>query len=139
MKKTASVLMSLLAFAGGMLGCDREEENSYTPCECEGKQIIKILKDEPAYIVKGCYDYFNRVESFSIVLINQPLLEGLYISQELFPCGDIPEEYKADSILVLISGNITDCVAGNQCLMAPNVRIIPTNLFELTSIKRAKK
>jgi hypothetical protein len=98
-------------------------------CKCEGKIIIKVLKDEPASIVKGCFEY-HRVDSFSFSLVNEPeAIAGI------FPCNEIPKEYRIDGLPVLISGNISSCKVFNACLMAPNVKLAPINIIELTDIK----
>jgi hypothetical protein len=99
-------------------------------CECEGKEIIKVLKDEPAYVVKGCFEY-NRVDTFSLELVNEK--EEII---DIFPCVEIPKEYQMEGLSVLISGNIMDCMEVNECLMSPYIYLLPTNMFELTDIKR---
>jgi hypothetical protein len=128
MKKMLFILLSVTILCCNN-NSDEITDNNDVSCECDGKKIIKVLKDEPAYIVKGCFEY-HRVDSFSFDLINeQEAVIGI------FSCNEIPEEYRIEGLAVLISGNISSCVAFNGCLMAPNVKLAPTNIFELTDIK----
>jgi hypothetical protein len=49
------------------------------------------------------------------------------------PCNEIPSKYRIDGTSVLISGNITNCL--QVVCSAPNIKLAPSNLFELTTIK----
>jgi len=123
-----------MAAASGV-GCGEKDDTSSNVCDCEDKQIIKELVEDSAIIIKGCFNYFDQVDSFSIQLLHKPQYEEFYISQELYPCNGIPEQYKVDNLQVLISGKIFDCMKFNGCFVSPDVKLSPVNIMELTSIK----
>ncbi len=104
--------------------------------ECENKTILTILKNEPAYIKKGCFNFFAKEDSFAIELVNKPY--GAY-KNLIYPCEGVPENFRVEGLHVLISGNLFKCGKFNTCFSAPNVRLIPTNIFELKTIKIATK
>jgi hypothetical protein len=112
------------------------DDTSSNIAECnKNRQIVKVLKDEPALIKKGCYDYCNKVDSFTIVLINQPSDVHFYIS-EIYPLGGVPKEYQIDNLYVLVRGTILYCEKKNNCTL-PQHRAgnSGTYMFELNSIK----
>lgn len=101
---------------------------------CNDTTILAVLKDEPAYLHRGC---FSESNSFYINLVNKPY--GVY-RNSIYPCNGIPEEFRIDSLSVVISGNIFRCVKSNPCFPSkPNIRIAPTNIFELKTIKISSK
>lgn len=102
--------------------------------KCNDTTILAVLKDEPAYLNRGC---FSESNSFYITLVNKPY--GAY-SNSIYPCNGIPEKFRIDSLSVLVSGNIFRCVKYNPCFPSkPNIRIAPTRIFELKTIKIASK
>jgi len=102
---------------------------------CENKAILTVLEDEPAVVQKGCYNYFDKVDSFTIVLLNQPNGTYYYV-REVYPLEGIPEEFRIDNLYVLISGNILRCEKVNSCNPpSPQVGKQGTNMFELKTIK----
>jgi hypothetical protein len=109
--------------------CGKEDNgNTDNNCaSCEGKEIIKILIDEPAHVRQCPRDPIV----FSFELNNQ--YEGIF---GILPCNEIPLEYRIDGTPVLISGNITNCL--QIVCGAPNIKLAPSNLFELTTIKSNK-
>ena len=100
--------------------------------ECANAAILIVLRDAPAYIRKGCFGFFNRVDSFAVELVNKP--SG--INHLIYPCGGVPENFRIDGLSVLVSGNILDCRRFNQCFAAPNVRLAAQNILELKTIRR---
>jgi hypothetical protein len=92
------------------------------------------LTDEPAYVISGCFDLFQRSDTFSIVLDNYP--------QEIFlvyPAEPIPDEFRTDSMRVLISGEImSNDLDVNQCFISPNVKLLPECKINITNIKNAE-
>ena len=121
MKTIIKLLCLIVCISLLVISC-RPEETGKT-------EILKTLKDEPAYVIKGCFEY-SRVDSISIALENYP--EGIIT---IFPSAEIPEQYRVENLKVLISGNILDREEFNACWNAPNVRIASTHIFELTNIK----
>lgn len=64
----------------------------------------------------------------------------MYISQEIFPCKGVPKEFQVDELAVLISGNILDYGAFNDCNPpCPECKLAPTSFFELKTIKTEKQ
>ncbi|MDR2928211.1 MAG: hypothetical protein LBV41_08450 [Cytophagaceae bacterium] len=93
------------------------------------KKTLLFLDNEPAMIRKGCFNYFDKTDSFTVVLISQPDI-NFYI-EEIYPLGGVPKEFQIDNLYVLISGNILDCKKinfANECYLS-------TNMFELKTIK----
>jgi hypothetical protein len=97
---------------------------------CEGKEILKVLTDEPAYIKKRCFEHLGRIDTFYFELVTH--YEELR-SPDIFPCNIIPEEYRKDGLPVKISGNITNCMVLGGC-SEPNIKLETINVFELKSI-----
>jgi len=90
------------------------------------------LKDEPAYLRRGC---FAESHLFYIELVNKPEIDH-FVSKWVYPCEEIPEEFQIDDLSVLVSGNILRDGKGNPCFPSqPNIRIAPTNIFKLQTIK----
>jgi hypothetical protein len=100
---------------------------------CDEKKVIKILNEEPAYLRKGCFEHVGRVDTFYFELINY--YDGIF---SLFPCNEIPKEYRNEGMSVFISGNITNCQELGGCI-EPNIKLAPINIFELTIIKDSIK
>ena len=123
------VIAILLIFAGCFSGCKEKEQLTENALSSKKNEIIKVLKDEPAYIIKGCFEY-SRVDSISIALKNYP--EGIIT---IFPSTEIPEQYRVENLEVLVSGNIINHCEFNNCFSSPNVKLAPTHIFELTNIK----
>ena len=103
--------------------------------ECRKKPVPIVLKNEPAVIQKGCYNYFGEADSFSIVLLHPP--EDYFTGAgEVYPLGGVPEKFRTDNLYVLISGNIFDCIKTNRCTPPPRgAGYLGTNLLELKTIK----
>jgi hypothetical protein len=98
---------------------------------CENKEIVKVLKNEPAYIRKSCFQHTDREEFYFEFTTEYPFNGGL------FPCDSIPVQYRKEGLSVKIGGNITSCKIW-KC-GGPNVKIAPTNVFELRTIKINEK
>ena len=101
--------------------------NSNTDCgACAQKKITKVLENELATIVySGVPIQSEGVDSLAFVteLNNQ---------ETLYPCyGQVPMEYRKEGLKVRISGNVTNCGVSRY---APNARLLPAYIFELTSI-----
>jgi hypothetical protein len=73
------------------------------------------------------------VDTFYLALVNP--YDEIF---GLFPCNEIPEEYRTEGITVLISGNITSCQEPGGCI-EPNIKLAYINLFELQTIKSNAK
>ncbi|MDR1552297.1 MAG: hypothetical protein LBS69_02385 [Prevotellaceae bacterium] len=128
--KTAAIMLLL---AGVMISCGKEKEIGNNQCDCDNKEIIKVLIDEPGYIIKGCFNYSGNIDTFYYVGLNN---EYTNIFGTIFPCKEIPAEFKIDNMEVLISGNVINCTIHDLCIPThPEWRIAPANLFELKSIK----
>ncbi|MDP4239327.1 MAG: hypothetical protein Q8904_07655 [Bacteroidota bacterium] len=136
MKKKIFILLFLLEISNlGIYSqkCDTVTVNSEYP-KCINKTILATLNNIPAYIQKGCYNYFNKVDSFSIVLLNQPDVN--YYIREIYPIGQVPKEFQRNNLYVLISGNILDYKKTNNCVpVSHNSDYLGTNMFELELIK----
>ncbi|GHT03418.1 hypothetical protein AGMMS49525_08450 [Bacteroidia bacterium] len=134
MKRIKFILIALCVTALSWGGCN--SNNDETPidetvtCECEEKQIIKVLKDEPAHVVKSYFEFGNGTDSIGLAILNKSVWASYYI----FPCSEIPQNYQIDGLEVLISGNITNCI--KPFPSNPTARYAPAHLFELTSIKK---
>jgi len=102
------------------------------PCGniCEYKSIIEVLKDEPGYIRKGCIN--GGIDAFFFEFANERNSYPMY-GVYLFG-NNLPEQFREGGLSVYISGNIISCPVGS-CYSSPNVRLAPTPLFELKSIK----
>jgi len=113
---------------------EKYTENERGECsKCDNTAIIALFEDEPAYIREGCFNFFGKVDSFTIVLVNK---SGETSMRGIHPCGGVPENFRVDSLLVLISGNILACGRSNACdPPRPNFRMLPINMFELKTIK----
>jgi hypothetical protein len=98
---------------------------------CEGKAILKVLTEEPAYIKKMCFEHLGRIDTFYFELVTH---YEEFRSPVIFPCNIIPEEYRKDGLTVKISGHITNCMVLGGC-SEPNIRLGTINVFELKSIK----
>jgi hypothetical protein len=137
MKRKILRFAVIVLIMAGVSACRNVNNDSTVNSECamcESKTILRVLKDEEAYIKKGCYIYLGETYSCSIILANEYESEA-YISKEIFPCGGVPEKFQIDSLPVLISGNIMSCAAGNECLPpCPECKLAPTNFLELKTI-----
>jgi hypothetical protein len=132
LKITAMTLM----LAGGFGSCGEKgtiiniENSDYA--SCEDKKIVKVLKDEPVYIRKHCFEHVGRIDTFYFDLVNSH--SEFFSETGLFPCGEIPEQYRKDGLCVSISGDVTSCVTAGGCI-EPNIRLAYIHFFELKSIK----
>ena len=72
--------------------------------------------------------------------MNEPKINHHYISNFLYPCGGVPENFRIDNLPVLVSGNILRDSKGSACATsARDVRFFPNNIFELKTIKINEK
>jgi hypothetical protein len=124
------IIVSIVWLVGG-LSCNNAEivENQF--CSCEDMSILKVLTDEPVYVRKQCFENVGRVDAFFFELadIEKPSDFGW----SLFPCGEIPEKYRKEGLLIKISGNVLSC-AVFSCI-EPHLRLRPIQIIELKSIK----
>jgi hypothetical protein len=102
---------------------------------CDNKEyIINILEDEPAYIRKECFEQFGK-EKFYFAFDTENISDRyFYRYWGLFPCEELPDEYKVDGLPVKISGKVTNCQVLKGC-KDPNRILVPIYIFELESIK----
>ena len=98
---------------------------------CENKRILKVLKDEPAYIRKRCFEHLERKDAFYFELINSHS-EFFGLAGALFPFEEIPNEYRKEGLIVKINGNVLSCTVGT--CSEPDIRLIPFCIIELKSI-----
>jgi hypothetical protein len=134
MKKTINILKltAILLILAGSFSCgEKEKEPNNTCCEKE-EEIVKVLKDEPAYV-----KYNQLVESFTFELAAQYNEESFSSSGRFFlPCGNsIPEEYQIDELPVSISGDVIWCSEWSD----PTVKLMPLYKFKLLNIQSRKK
>ena len=132
-------LLSIFLF----LSCNSNTHELATDIQpCNKKHdVIKVLKNEPAFIQKRCMDFYIndidtfynvRVDTFCIILVNEH--SEFFFNAGMFPCGEIPEQYRQDGLSVYISGNVTSDVVSGGC-SEPNIRIAGIPVFELSSIR----
>ena len=98
---------------------------------CDNKMIRQVLKDEPAYIRKGCFEHLGRIDAYYLELAYS---HSDFHGPRVFPVEDIPAQYRKDGLFVYISGNVTCCWVSGEC-GEPNIRLASIPLFELKSIK----
>ena len=111
-------------------------ENERDECsKWDNSSVLAVLYNEPAYIQKGCYNYWGKEDSFTIVLLNQPSDIPDYDVREIYPLEGVPKEFQIDNLYVLISGNILLCEKINSCTPPPEDGKQGTNMFELKTIK----
>jgi hypothetical protein len=107
---------------------------------CTDKQTVKVLDNEPAIVRRN--NIFRTegkelsihidavsVDTFAFEIRNS--YEGV-MPLPVVSRYRVPEEYRIDGLEVKISGEITNCYVR---FSAPDIRSIPRNIFELTSIK----
>jgi hypothetical protein len=134
---------AIMLFLAGTFACVEKDENNTSEnneqCTvCNDTKVLRVLKDEPAYIRKGC-DSEKVYFSYTIVLVDEDE-SPVYISRVLFPCGGVPEKFRIDYLPVLISGNILNCGTFDPCLPpCPECRLAPNNFLELKTIKTDKR
>ncbi|MDR1342188.1 MAG: hypothetical protein LBK18_02905 [Prevotellaceae bacterium] len=110
--------------------CEEDTSQAERACtQCAGKEIVESLSEEPAYVRKGCFEHIGRVDAFYFVLANRH--DDVF---GLFPCSEMPEEYRVEDLPVLISGDITSCTEVGGCV-EPDVKLASVNVFELAAIK----
>jgi hypothetical protein len=157
--KNVIVLMLLFVLIVGAIGCyGNDEQFNVASCDCGSESnlselqqtdsiivngecsewdntvVLAVLINEPAYIRRGCLTESNL---FYIELVNKPY--RVY-KNLIYPCNGIPEKFQIDSLYVWVSGDIFRSAKGNPCFPSkPNIRIIPSNIFELKTIKTAAK
>jgi hypothetical protein len=136
MKTKLLKLTAIMLIAAGVVACVEKEENNTSEnneqCTvCKDAKVLKVLKDEPAYIRKVCMEIesLGAVDTFCIDLTTY--YPELYPG--LFPCNAIPREYRIEGLSVKISGEVYDCLESG--CSAPNIRIAPFNVFRLKSIQ----
>ena len=127
-KSILKLTVILLILAGVFLNCEKKEKGCIS---CENKEVIKTLKDEPAYIRKGCFEHVGRIDTFYFELVNR--YPEFFAEVGLFPCGEIPELFRKEGLSVNISGNVTNCIETGGCI-EPNIKLPYIHLFELESI-----
>jgi hypothetical protein len=108
-------------------------------------KILKVLTDEPAFIVKECTEltYYGEdgfaVSSFRVDTLHLRLVNthSEFYLHGLFPCGEIPEQYRKENLPVYISGNVvTPSVIG---CYEPNMMMSSYHVIELKAIKIKKQ
>ena len=99
---------------------------------CENKKILKTLKDEPAIVRKHCFEHVGRVDTFFFELVNTH--SDFFSLGGIFPCNEIPKQYREEGLSVYIGGNVTSCTVVGGCI-EPNIKLASIPLFELQSIK----
>ena len=138
------ILVSILLLSCNSLESDKKDNlTPATEIQACNKEhdIIKVLKDEPAFIEKMCIPvrYVNddntlyevRVDTFYFRLVNEH--SDFFSIAGIFPCGEIPEQYRQEGLSVYISGNVTSDLVGG--CSEPNIKIAALPGFEITSIK----
>ena len=113
-------------------GSYKAEQKDSHCASCENKQILKVLKDEPVFVRKGCFEHLGRIDAFYFELVN-PHTEFFYLAG-IFPCDEIPKQFMEEGLSVKISGNVTSCLVLGGC-SEPNLKIAAIPVFELESIK----
>jgi hypothetical protein len=98
---------------------------------CDGKIILKTLKDEPGYIRKNCFEHTGRKEAFYLELVNS---HPEFFGQSVFPLEEIPKQYRKEGLPVYFSGNVINCTEVGGCI-EPYFRLAHIHLVELKSIK----
>ena len=110
---------------------DSEDENNIGCIACGQKEITKIVENELATIVYSEYPIQTEgVDSLAFVTEqnNQEILHPCY--------GQVPLKYREAGLKVRISGNVTNCIVVRY---APNVRLLPAYILELTSIEKVEQ
>ena len=107
--------------------------NAYcATCNCENVDITKILKNE---LVTICFSQFP-VQSLGVDSLFF-LEDKEYAPTSFYPCyGQVPLEYREAGLKVRISGYVTNC---SVSVYAPHVRLFPSYIFELTSIRKEEE
>ena len=99
--------------------------------------VLTVLENEPAYITKGCFKFFGKEDTFAIELVNKPYGANTNL---IYPCGGVPENFRMDGLPVLVSGTVFKHGMYMNCgPTLPNVRYLPTNIFELKTMIIAAK
>ena len=110
-----------------------KEENNEQCVVCKDAKVIKVLKDEPAYIRKECFEHLGKIDTFYI----EHATYYPELCPALFPCNAIPEEYRIEDLSIKISGDVYNCFI--WVCSEPNIKIAPFNTFKLKSIKPNKQ
>ena len=98
--------------------------------QCEEKRIIKVLKDEPVYVRKRCFEHVGRIDTFYFEFVN---MDYDFSPFGLFPIGEIPKQFRKEGLSINISGNVINCGVTGGCI-EPNIKLSPIFLFEIKSI-----
>ena len=98
------------------------------PTNCE---VTKVIGNEQATV------FYTEIPILTAGIDSL----GFVIEQNeqvvLYPyCGQVPLEYRESGLKVRISGSITDCELE---VYAPNAKLLPAYMFELTSIERGEQ
>jgi hypothetical protein len=103
---------------------------------CTEKEIIEVIKNELVTIYFSGFPIqsegvdslgFAREQNEQNIQKNRMFLHPCY--------GQVPLEYRVKGLKVRISGNITNC---HPDIYAPYERLLPSYIFELTSIKKVE-
>ena len=103
---------------------------------CDHWRIIKELKDEPAYVRKGCFEHLGSKESFYFEFPDS-YYRFEFLCPFVCPIVPIPSQFRKEGLKVNISGHIFSCQTGGGCSNPdmPDTKHASTYFFELTSIK----
>jgi len=102
----------------------------YQGCD-DGKKIIKVLKNEPAFVRKHCFEHVGRVDAFYFELVKD---HSEFNGTCVFPLGEVPQQYRDEGMSVKISGNVINCSVTSGCI-EPHLRLSFMHLFEQKSIE----
>jgi hypothetical protein len=146
--KMKFLILPFLFVGMGLGGCKENTDNdttipinnnfSYESEQGNKNEIVKVLKDEQAYVRKLIFpNWRSFVYCFELTTHYNELDTTVII-----PCG-IPEKFKIDGLAVDISGNIIEnykqrfFLPGNTPTDIPQVDVF-IHLFELNTIKIRK-
>jgi hypothetical protein len=131
MKHLRNILLILCITAP--YACDDATKIDGGNAVCEDKVIIKMLKNEQAYIRKGYIEDNGGKEIFYFELTAE---HPEFTGDNLFPCNSIPVQYEIENLSVRIGGNVTSCrVGGVDEHIKPYMILTPSHIFELRTIK----
>ena len=137
--KVLNITVMLLIFAG-IIACGKGKEEENISCAtCENKDIIMVLKDEPAYVRAITFPTIYLFDFWGFELETQ--YSGLH-GKIIIPCSKIPNKYKISRLSVKISGSITNCIYSVDNYLPSTDPAEPFtyeyNIFELEYIKLMK-
>jgi hypothetical protein len=121
--KVISIVLFTMCYA-----CNKHADSSCA--SCEEMKILKVLKNEPAFVQPTTFSSIDVRNFFVIELVNS--YDG--ISHGLVRCNNIDlNKYSEQS--VEISGNVTNCLV---VFDVSSKEIYTYNIIELKSIKQVK-